>query len=192
MNEMNDRDVKIATAALGLFAHYGVGKTSMAEVASKSGVTRQTVYNAFGGKEDLIFAALVHYADKSKADIEHDCTNVIDLSGRLDILFTHLAEVPFEAMQRLPHLDEILEIADGLSEDRRRVIRETFQSAIRLALAPYERPLGQHGVALGSLSVLLKGVLTHIKREARDADHLRDLFEPIKALIVSCAKEGNS
>ena len=189
MNAMNERDLKIVTAAFGLFAHYGVGKTSMAEIATESGVARQTVYNAFDGKEDLIFAALLHYAGKSRADVERDCVNVVDLPGRLDILFTHLAEVPFEAMQRLPHLDEILEIGDGLSEDRRREIRETYKSAIRSALAPHERHLGQHGVALESLSVLLKGVLTHIKREARDADHLRVLFEPIKALIVGCARE---
>ena len=191
MNGMNERDLKVVTAAFGLFAHYGVGKTSMAEIATESGVARQTVYNAFDGKEDLIFAALLHYADKSRADVERDCANVTDLSGRLEILFGHLAEIPFEAMQRLPHLDEILEIGDGLSEDRRSEIRETYKSAIRSALAPHERHLRQRGVALESLSVLLKGVLTHIKREARDADHLRDLFEPIKALIVSCAEQGN-
>ncbi len=186
---MNERDLKIVTAAFGLFAHYGVGKTSMAEIATESGVARQTVYNAFDGKEDLIFAALLHYAGKSRADVERDCVSVVDLPSRLDIVFMHLAKVPFEAMQRLPHLDEILEIVDGLSEDRRREIRETYESAIRSALAPHARHFGRHGVALESLSVLLKGVLTHIKREARDADHLRDLFEPIKALIVGCARE---
>jgi len=186
---MSERDLKIVTAAFGLFAHYGVGKTSMAEVATESGVARQTVYNAFDGKEDLVFAALLHYAGKSRADVQRDCEGVVDLSDRLEILFRHLAEIPFEAMQRLPHLDEILEVGEGLSEERRTEIRETYVGAIRSALAPHERDFERHGVALESLAELLKGVLTTVKREARDEVHLRDLFEPVKALTVGCARE---
>ncbi|MDE0344942.1 MAG: TetR/AcrR family transcriptional regulator [Boseongicola sp.] len=186
---MSERDLKIVSAAFRLFAHYGVGKTSMAEIATESGVARQTVYNAFDGKEDLVFAALLHYAGKSRADVERDCNGVIDLPSRLEVLFRHLVEFPFEAMQRLPHLDEILEVGEGLDEERRKEIRETYVGAIRMVLAPHERDFEQHGIALESLATLLKGVLTTIKREARDESHLRDLFEPAKALIVGCARE---
>lgn len=186
---MSERDLRIVTAAFRLFAHYGVGKTSMAEIATESGVARQTVYNAFDGKEDLVFAALLHYAGKSAADVARDCDGVADLPGRLEILFRHLAEVPFEAMQRLPHLDEILEVGEGLSEERRMEIRELYVGAIRMVLAPHERDFERHGVALECLAELLKGVLTTVKREARDNGHLRDLFEPAKALIVGCVRE---
>ena len=188
MEGISGRDLRIVIAAFSLFARYGVSRTSMAEIAAESGVARQTVYNSFDSKEDLIFAALLHYAGRTRADVERDCADVSGLSGKLEILFRHLAEIPFGAMRGLPHMDEILEVGEGLSGDRAQEIRGIYCSAIRSVLAPHESQLGRHGVALDGLSVLLKGVLTHIKREARDADHLRELFEPVRALIVGCAK----
>ncbi|MEX0318079.1 MAG: hypothetical protein AB3N21_09000 [Ruegeria sp.] len=82
------------------------------------GSERQTLYKAYESKEDFIFAVLYHYAEKTKADIESVCATTTDLEDRLDILFKHMCAAPFDAMQRFPHLDEVLEIGDNLSPER--------------------------------------------------------------------------
>ncbi|MEL6200830.1 MAG: TetR/AcrR family transcriptional regulator [Pseudomonadota bacterium] len=187
---MRDRDVKIIEAAFGLFAHYGVSKTSMNEVAAAAGIARQTVYNAFKGKEDLIFAAFLHYADQARASVERECATALDLSERLDILYRHLVDKPYEAMQTLPHLEEILEIESQLSAERRAEIKELYQSTIRTALAPFERQFVEKGVSLATLSELFKSTITQIKRDAVDVDHLRQLFEAIKVMIGSLAHKS--
>jgi len=184
--DMNDRDMNIIEAAFRLFAHYGVGKTSMTEIASASGVARQTVYNAFDSKEDLIFAALLHYAGKSRDDVERDCAAVVDPAERLDVMFRHLAAIPFEGMQTLPHLDEILEVGANLSDDRKARIIDTYKVAIRIVLAPYEDRLAERGIDPAKLSTFLKGMLTYLKREARDHEHLRELYGPARAMLITC------
>ena len=183
---MNERELKIVQAAFGRFAHYGVNKTSMSDIASAAGVARQTLYKAFESKEDLIFTALLYYAGQTKADIERDCASATEPGSRLDVLFEHLGAIPFDAMQRLPHLDEVLEIGDNLAEDRRAQIKETYKSAIRIVLSPYEAQLASKGIAPEKLHELLKGTFTQIKRDARDAQHLRELFEPIRAMLIYC------
>ena len=182
---MNEKHVHIVETASRLFAHYGVGKTSMAEIASAAGMARQTVYNAFENKEDLIFAALLHYAGKFRADIERDCAGSPELDRRLDVLYQHLAVIPFEAMQKLPHLDEILLIGESLSSERKTQIRDIYINAIQHVFLPFENQLLDQGMVPTQLYDLMKSILTQIKRDANDTEHLRRLFEPLRVLLLS-------
>ncbi|MCY3674756.1 MAG: helix-turn-helix domain containing protein [Paracoccaceae bacterium] len=182
---MNERNVKIVETAVRLFAQYSVAKTSMAEIAAEAGVARQTVYNSFENKEDLIFAALLHYAGSTKNNIEQDCKGFTELGPRLDVLFKHMAVVPFEAMQKFPHLDEIMIIADNLSEERKAMIKNTYKDAIRHVLLPFESRIRNFKIEPESLYDLMKAMLTQIKREAKDEENLRQLFEPIRLLLIN-------
>ncbi len=181
---MSERNIKIVETAVRLFAHYGVSKTSMAEIAAEAGVARQTLYNSFENKEDLIFAALLYYSAQFKADIERECAEITDLDLRLGILFKYLVHIPFEAMQKLPHLDEILAIGDSLSSDRKTQIRDTYLSAIQHALQPFENRLTEQGIVPVQLYDLMKAIFTQIKRDAKDTEHLKRLFEPIRVLLL--------
>ncbi len=185
---MNEKNLKIVEAAFGLFAHYGVAKTSMTEIAAASKVSRQTLYKAYESKEDLIFAALLHYAEKTKAEIESDCATATDLEDRLDILFRHMCAAPFDAMQRLPHLDEIMEIGANLSPERVKQIKGNYLGAIGVVLAPFEKDLNNAGVDLSQLQNMTKSMFTQIKRDASDAEHLKDLFDPLQAMIAFCVR----
>jgi len=186
---MHAREATIIEAAFCLFAHYGVSKTSMSEIASAAGVARQTVYNAFASKEDLIFAAFLHYASEARNAVESECATVLDLSGRLDIVFRHLVEKPYEVMLTLPHLEEVLEIEQQLSSDRRAEVKELYQETIRTALSPYKGQLEAHGVSLDLLAAMLKSTITQIKRDAADAAHLKQLFGTAKAIICAAASD---
>ena len=185
---MNEKNLTIAETAFGLFAHYGVAKTSMTEIAAASKVSRQTLYKAFENKEDLIFAALQHYAGKTKADVESDCARIADLNGRLDVLFQRMAAIPYEAMQKLPHLDEVLEIADNLSPEQMKLVKRNYLGAIGVVLAPFEDRLTAAGVNPSLLQSMIKSMFTQIKRDARDADQLKALFEPLRAMVLFCVE----
>lgn len=57
------RDESLLDAVGGLLADRAWAEVSMAEVATKAGVSRQTVYNAFGTREDLAAAYVRREAD---------------------------------------------------------------------------------------------------------------------------------
>jgi len=187
---MTEKEVKLVEAAFKLFAHYGVKKTTMSEIASAAGVARQTLYNAFESKEDLVYSALKHYAGKTKSDVEQDCAALSDAAERLDILFKHLALIPFEAMQTLPHLDEILEVGESLPVDKKHEIAGLYQGAIGAVLHPFEAELQANQISLPELQEFMKGCFTKIKGDARDAEHLGALFAPLKAMLIVCMRSS--
>ncbi len=55
---MDDKEGRILKAATGLFAKYGLRKTTVDEIAKAAGVGKGTIYLFFSTKEDL-FAAVV-------------------------------------------------------------------------------------------------------------------------------------
>lgn len=55
---MMEKNHSILMAAANLFARYGYSKTTMGDIATEAGVARQTVYNAFPGKEEILRAVV--------------------------------------------------------------------------------------------------------------------------------------
>lgn len=56
---------RIVTAAERCFAQYGVGKTTVEDVAAVAGTSRATVYRVFpGGRDEIILAALLSSAQE--------------------------------------------------------------------------------------------------------------------------------
>ncbi|KHE73221.1 TetR/AcrR family transcriptional regulator, partial [Halobacillus sp. BBL2006] len=49
------KKTNILNAAYGLFSTYGVQKVSIQEIAQKAQVSQVTIYNYFGGKDQLLF-----------------------------------------------------------------------------------------------------------------------------------------
>ena len=185
---MTKKELNIVETAFGLFAHYGVKKTTMSEIASAANVARQTVYNAFENKEELVYSALKHYAEKTMANVEEGCADLPDPEARLDVLFTHMVDVPFEAMQRLPHLDEILEVGESLPSEKKQEIAGYYKEGIRLALLPFEARLQENGIHLPQLQDFMKAAFTKIKGDADNAEHLVALLAPLRAMLIVCLR----
>jgi AcrR family transcriptional regulator len=55
---------RILAATLVSLARYGVGKTTLDDVAKEAGCARATVYRYFGGKQELLRAAVAHEAER--------------------------------------------------------------------------------------------------------------------------------
>ena len=66
----NLRRDMVLDAVHGLLADRAWAEVSMADVAERSGVSRQTLYNAFGGRQELAQAYVLREADRFVAAVE--------------------------------------------------------------------------------------------------------------------------
>ncbi|WP_073449909.1 TetR/AcrR family transcriptional regulator [Streptomyces yunnanensis] len=82
-----DKRHAILDAAFVVFAREGYGKASVDAIADEAGVAKPTLYNHFGGKEDLFREAMAAAAEqataKSLAVVAGLASDVEDLSGVL-------------------------------------------------------------------------------------------------------------
>ncbi len=106
---MLDRDLQIINAALSVFARYGVSKSTMNDIAAEAGVARQTLYNAFPGKTELLRAAVRLKMEEGLRDIQADWAAKPDLGDRIDSYFAAGPLAWHDAVTTSPELAELLD-----------------------------------------------------------------------------------
>ena len=62
--DVSDARRRLLDAAEECFAHYGVAKTTVEDVAAKAKVSRATVYRYFDGRDDLLLGVLLREAGR--------------------------------------------------------------------------------------------------------------------------------
>ncbi len=64
---MSDKTQTILDAANAMFARYGYAKTTIGDIVSEAGVARQTLYNTFESKEEILRSVVQRSGDEMTA-----------------------------------------------------------------------------------------------------------------------------
>lgn len=120
------REEKILQAAVALFIHYGVDKTTIAEIAEKAGISKGAVYLHFYSKDHLIDATFLHQTEA----LLHHLIERIKKDERPLSLFT-LASHTMKAIWDFPFM-RALAVSDqrvlGSQRDRMKQTQEGNQA----------------------------------------------------------------
>ena len=190
MRPMDKRERNIVDAAIAVFSRYGVKRTTMNDIASEAGIVRQTLYNVYANKDEVLRAAIRLHAERSLAAIETGCAEVPDLGDKLDVVFRHLVIGPFEQIRSTPHADEIVE---GLNEAAREEIAaadERYRAAVEALLAPHEKQIRAAGLTLHQLSDMVQAAWAGFKRKARNKKHLTQLLAALKTSVLKLVESS--
>ena len=108
---MSDRISTIIDAAARMFSRYGYAKTTMGDIAVDAGVARQTVYNAFSSKDDVLRAVVRSVGLTTMTEVKEAWKSSDNLGERFR-LFQELGPVRwFETVQAAPDSSALI---DGL------------------------------------------------------------------------------
>ena len=105
---MTDKQIEIIEAATNTFARYGVKRTTMGDIAEQAGVSRQTLYAFYPGKDEILSAAIVSMANQMLVAVKSDWEGTQDLGERLQIYFNHCILKPYDVLQNMPDLKDVL------------------------------------------------------------------------------------
>lgn len=109
---MSERDTKILEAARDVFERYGIGKTTMADIAKAAGISRQTLYNAYPGKAEVIRGVVRYSIDQTIDEVEAAWANAATFEEKLDLYINGVALKWYDAVQAMPDSAELL---DGIN-----------------------------------------------------------------------------
>ncbi len=185
---MSGRRETVVRAAVAVFSRYGVKRATMNDIAGEAGVARQTLYNLFADKDDLLRAAVRLYANNACATIEAECAGVSDLGDRLDVVFHHLVVVPWERIHATPHGDEILTGIRAAARQEVALAEVRYGAMLEAMLTPYGGQLSETGLSPGRVSDLLQASWYGIRHKAKDREHLLGLLASLKAVALDAAK----
>lgn len=190
MSIMNDREERIVEAAVRLFSRYGVKRTSMNDIAVEAGIARQTLYNAFANKDEVLRATIRLFTDRATDAIAKGLAHRTKLGDRLDLVFEHIAVRPFELLHASPNTEDIIAGFDAASREEIALSNEQLRAVIEGLLEPYRAEIADAGQTTRAFSDFIRQAASAAKHNASDRAHLDALLGSLKAASVAVA-DGN-
>ncbi|MEM6496075.1 MAG: TetR/AcrR family transcriptional regulator [Pseudomonadota bacterium] len=178
----------IVEAAIKRFLRYGARKTSMNDIADEANVSRQTLYDLFDGKDDLICASIRSITDKSIADIREKTADLSELGDQLDVYFTDNIVRSFEMMTVS---DDPQDLVTGHNEAGKAEIansRRKHEALISEWFEPYATAIEEFGHSVGALAHYFVTVAMALKYEAKDRKDLDALWQCHRTMVLRAAE----
>lgn len=133
---MNIRDANILDAAIRVFTRYGLSRSTMNDIAREAGVARQTLYNAYPNKEEVLRAAARKSIQESIDEVRSAWETTPGLEAKL-VQFTEI--VPLKWWDMVQASPDIAELVDGLHN----VARQELDEAAALWCGEFEDLLAE-------------------------------------------------
>ena len=187
---MADRKDQIVEAAIRTFVRFGPRKTSMVDIAAEAGVSRQTLYDLFDGKDELVERAILHVSKRNLADVQDALADCANLSERLDAYFRHTVVRSFELLESAGDAEELL---SGHGEAGRQALGESHRRHEALVARIFEdREAGivRNGLTVARAAHLTVTTVMGFKQGATSREDLDRLLESLKAALLLLAGDA--
>ncbi len=182
---MTGKNDVIVVAATNMFARYGYAKTTMGDIAAEAGVARQTVYNAFPGKEEILRAVVRHAGEKTFAAVTDAWKSAGTTAEKL-AAFHDLGPLSwFEVIRAAPDWAELMDGVHKAASEEMTALDQKWRAALTDILCPDAAqddavPTRPHDVVDFFYSTSMNA-----KHGAQDIDHLRSRLATIRAATLS-------
>ncbi len=189
MSGMNQREIDIIEAAFRIFSRYSVQRTTMNDIAKEAGISRQTLYNSFSNKDEVLIGTIRLHTERTIQQIEEGLIGLADpgdLGAKLDLLFEFIAIQPYEIIHASPNAESLLEGMNAASDAEIAISNEKFRELIEKVLLPHAGSLEDVGLTLHQLSDMLRNYASAVKNQAEDLAHLKELLLSMKKITLSC------
>ncbi|MFC3615611.1 TetR/AcrR family transcriptional regulator [Lutimaribacter marinistellae] len=186
---MNDLEARILDAALRVFSLNGVKRTSMSDLCEEAGVSRQTLYNRFRNKDDILRGLIGHYTDIAIEEIAQAMPDRASLSEKLDLVFQCMVIDGYDTVQAMPHAQDFIDGVNAVSAEALEASASRFRAVIAEILTPHEAAFRRAGLSIDELSDFVQRAAKSAGIHARDRAHLIRQLRTLRLLCLGAASE---
>ena len=106
---MSERHQSIVEAASAVFSRYGVSRATMADIANEAGVARQTVYNAYQNKDELLCAVIRANGQMTENKVLEGWASSTSFEDKLEHFFQTGPLSWYDAIEASPDAADLIE-----------------------------------------------------------------------------------
>ena len=179
----------ILNAAMTLFLQNGVRGTTMSRIAEAAGVTRQTVYNTWKNREEVLRAAVRLVGERQVAEARRAWAEAGSLSEKIDIFFAAGPLHWWDHLVASPASADLLENVPTEASDEMARIDDEWRAAIADLLRPYADRLSALGQTPESYADFLFSAGKAAKYQSTDRDQFVARLGALKASALALLGE---
>ncbi|MEM8773980.1 MAG: helix-turn-helix domain-containing protein [Pseudomonadota bacterium] len=185
---MENRERNILEAATRVFLRYGVKRTSMADIAAEADVARQTLYNIYTNKDDILRGSIRMYGEDALVAIQEGLPKLVSTSDKVDLVLREMTIKPYEILHSSPNAQDLIEGYNSAGRDEMEANYLAFQEQLSQIFVPYSKELTKQNLTPQLLAELVRRSASAIKYQAKDKAHLLRLMRGLKGLVASIVR----
>ncbi|MEM9602864.1 MAG: helix-turn-helix domain-containing protein [Pseudomonadota bacterium] len=180
---------RIIAAAIRCFVHFGVRKSAMADIAEEAGVSRQTLYDAFGSKDALIRAAIRAITTQAIANIERRWASSKGLADQLDVFLDETVVRSFDLLQTARDPDDLISGHNAAGADAIAESHARHGTLMTTVLARHSDTLRAQGLTPEQFAHYVVSVAMGFKY-VKDRSELMRLMAALRASVIATVGES--
>lgn len=187
---MSDTELKIVEAAIRTFVRFGARKTAMADIAQEAKVSRQTLYDVFGNKDELIVASIRHITDQNLGRVKERLEGVDSLAAQIDIYFAETIVKSFELLQTAGDAEDLISGHNEAGRDAIAKSHARHEKLIAGLLLPYKSEIEVTGQTHTQLARFFVMTAMSLKYSAKTRRDLNRLLVSLSCALALTAGQG--
>ena len=176
-------------AALAVFVRYGAKKTSMSDIADAAGVSRQTLYDLVGGKNEFIEAAIRTVTDRNLDQVRNRLERSMSLERQLHVYFEETVVSSFKLLQSSGDPEDLISGHNEVGKAEIKRSHAKHRQLVAKILKPFESKLERSGHQTKDVAELIVVTGMALKYQADSLRSLGKLLDILTNSIVSLTNE---
>jgi AcrR family transcriptional regulator len=175
------RDQSILAAAMRQFSRYGVGKTTMHDIAKEAGVARQTLYNLYPGKNEILRGAVRMSIAQTFSLTEAAWETETTLDGKIEQFFLHGPLHWYDVIQSTPDVAELIDGMNAVAADELAQARAKWGAKFSNLITAHTSYKGDHD----ALGAYIYAMALNAKYGAPDRETVMSRLALLKASVLA-------
>ncbi len=188
---MDKKNNTISEAAIRIISRYGLRKTTMSDLAEEAGVSRQTLYNSYCNKDEVVRAAIRFSTDCGIEAVNAGWAKDQTLGQKLDRFFEIGPVSWFDLIQSSPDAADLIDGLNAAGSDELTQGACRWTQAIADILAHHDGDLSRIGMTTPDLADFIYSASSSAKYSAKSRAQLLRRLETLKASVLALVGEAN-
>ncbi len=182
---MSQKTDDIVNAAKRMFMRYGYSKTTMGDIAQEAGVARQTVYNAFPGKDEILREVVRRGGEETHLKVKAAWEEAETVEEKLNAFLTFGPICWFETVQAAPDAADLIDGMHSAAEEEMERFAEQWQADLTEMLETTGNSAKPDTPSFSEIAEFFYAASTNAKYGARDLAHLKQRLGVLKAATLA-------
>lgn len=186
---MSTRDEHIVEQAIAIISRYGYKKTTMGDLADAAGVSRQTLYNKFPNKEEVLRAAVRHSNDAGLSQLKAKWEIDETLAERLESFFQIGPLTWYDTLIATPDAADLMEGVNAHAADLMQEATRIWIAALAELFSPYEPVLSKQETTPQQFADFVYATSASAKYSATQREELVARLATLKVAVLATLKD---
>ncbi len=175
---------KIMEAGKEILAKHGIRRTSMGDIASAAGVSRQTLYSRFDGKEGIVRAVIFYSTDQTIDRVKDEWETCNSVADKLDVFFRHAIVATYRLMESMPDAADLFMAEHPMVIEAIQDCEKKYTRLVRSMLQPCSEVLKARGETPASVASLITTTGYAMKHNATSVVDLNKKLATLRRMVV--------